>query len=575
MKAHKPHVKINNSSNDTLKVVLRLNAILDSIWIFQKVKDKTFEYLAGDLTENNVNEKGSYTVSENKGIILFFIPNNIQDLYIRVKSKYGFSRISLSISPMEMDLINSKTQLLPIFLFNGIFFGILIGFIIFNLLFFKLLKDRAYVYYSFYLIFNLIFFLYRFARFDSFFHNWFYFHPDWYPHFQIIVSIPIYIFYTLFVLSFLNVKEKWPFFYDKSLYAIYFLIAYIFIDFLIANYDLRVSWQIFYRFRIFILIVALLFLWTLLSKLESRLSIFILFGTLMLLISGLTTMILSFFPSLVFWERSFWDDTLIFLQVGILLEIICFSYGLAFKNMKIAEERMQLVKTNSQLEKNNLSIEIRHLGNQLNEHFISNCLSSITNCVNKGDTENAMKFLKSFPENLRDIMKASIEDKLTLNEEIKFIEGYIELMKLRYRGTLKFSYEKEVIEDLDKKKINIPPFILQPYVENAIEHGLRNIKDGREKKIILTVEEFEKVYLCNVKDNGIGVQVEKLAKNNHNSHGLRICKERIEAFNKLYNAEITVSIRKLDKQGTLVQLTIPKLNANNILVNHENQNANN
>ncbi len=228
--------------------------------------------------------------------------------------------------------------------------------------------------------------------------------------------------------------------------------------------------------------------------------------------------------------------------------------------------RYNAIKNKHQMEKQLLSIQTElvqsqkfALRSQMNPHFIFNSLNSIQNFVLKNDVDSANYYLSNFSVLMRRVLEYSQHNLITLDEEIQLIELYIKMEKLRFSN--KFDIIIDVDPKIDVHLVKIPPMLLQPYLENAILHGLQLIKH----RGVLTVRFKDKITAMDIEieDNGIGREKANIirAKQDHKSKGLKNIEKRIQLYNKINPTPIEVSITDLSKEniasGTLVKLRIP------------------
>jgi len=199
------------------------------------------------------------------------------------------------------------------------------------------------------------------------------------------------------------------------------------------------------------------------------------------------------------------------------------------------------------------------LRSQMNPHFIFNSLNSIQNFVLKNDVDSANYYLSNFSTMMRRVLEYSQYNFITLHEEIQLIELYIKMEKLRFSD--KFENFIEIDPKIDVYDVKIPPMLLQPYLENAILHGLQLIKH----KGALVIRFFDRADWMDIEieDNGIGrAKATKIqAKRDHKSEGLKNIEKRIQLYNKINTTPIRVSISDLFDNdlpsGTMVKLSIP------------------
>ncbi len=208
-------------------------------------------------------------------------------------------------------------------------------------------------------------------------------------------------------------------------------------------------------------------------------------------------------------------------------------------------------------------LENKLLRSQMNPHFMFNSLNAIQTYILQKNPLEGASYLSKFADLMRSILYNSREEFILLEKEIAMIDNYLELQQIRFKGL--FTYSLEVDPAINVKGVMIPPMLAQPFIENAIEHGFKNI-DYRGKLEVSFVRESESI-LITVMDNGVGVNVsmeenkgrEKL----HKSLATKISKERLDLFNKRLKKDLfSLGINQLKDEkekikGTEVKLTIP------------------
>jgi hypothetical protein len=194
-----------------------------------------------------------------------------------------------------------------------------------------------------------------------------------------------------------------------------------------------------------------------------------------------------------FW-RKIWFIVLISLT---LISLIALAIWLRYN--RILKQELQ----KNALKMRMYELESKAVKAQMNPHFIFNALSSIQEFVLSDDNENAYKYLSKFSKLVRRLLESSTSASISLEVEIDILKRYIEIESLRFRNA--FEYEINVSEDLSPPIIRIPHMLIQPFVENAIWHGLMH-KTG-EKKLSLSFSPLnEKCLICIIEDNGVGRQ---------------------------------------------------------------------
>ena len=215
-------------------------------------------------------------------------------------------------------------------------------------------------------------------------------------------------------------------------------------------------------------------------------------------------------------------------------------------------------------------LQLKALRAQMNPHFMYNALNSIQSFITSNKQDIAAKYLAKFAKLMRQSLDYSDMKSIALEEEIEFLEDYLYInQQLRFDDNL--TYKIIVDEELEEDIMGVPTMIVQPYVENAIEHGLRTIKNGLVKIEFLQVKEDEQTILCVVEDNGVGREkVAEAQKNGYNnqyeSKGTSITEKRLEILNKSDHKGVFVNTIDLkDKKtgkptGTRVEILIPVVN---------------
>lgn len=217
---------------------------------------------------------------------------------------------------------------------------------------------------------------------------------------------------------------------------------------------------------------------------------------------------------------------------------------------------------NQQLRQENslVALEQKLLRSQMNPHFIFNAISSIQNYLfNKSDLSTALHYMSKFGDLMRQILENSREESVTLQEEITALTNYLELQQLRYSNS--FGYEIKVDDEINSDTMLVPPLIAQPFVENAIEHGMiYRIENG--KVIIHFKNEKDKLGLY-IRDNGVaGRKMEFQNKNieqTKKSLSTIITKERLNHISLKNRGKFELITEILANGGTLVSISLPKL----------------
>jgi two-component system, LytTR family, sensor kinase len=238
--------------------------------------------------------------------------------------------------------------------------------------------------------------------------------------------------------------------------------------------------------------------------------------------------------------------------------IINFSLTAGFLILVITS--LIIYRNNLQKRKANQMLALKSLRSQMNPHFIYNSLNSVNNYISKNDEKAANKYLSDFSRLMREVMENSKHDFITLTSEIEILDIYLKLEHTRFGD--KFDYRFDIDSTLEIESYQVPPMLIQPFIENAIWHGLRY----REEKGFLNVMFKRETHLLSVivEDNGIGrTKSEELKTKNQKEHvstGLRNIGDRIKIINELYHVKLIVKIEDLNQNGetgTRVKILIP------------------
>lgn len=195
----------------------------------------------------------------------------------------------------------------------------------------------------------------------------------------------------------------------------------------------------------------------------------------------------------------------------------------------------RIERNKTELNKRISNLRLSALQSQMNPHFIFNSLGAIQYFIQTHDTEKADEYLSSFAMLMRKILEASKSKLVRVREEIALLELYLKLESVRFEG--KFDYELIVDDDIDEDAL-IPPMLVQPFIENSINHGLYNLTD-RKGSLTVQYDVRGNDLICIVEDNGIGRKAAaKLRNKNHKSRGMQLITERLETLNSFTDINV-------------------------------------
>lgn len=225
----------------------------------------------------------------------------------------------------------------------------------------------------------------------------------------------------------------------------------------------------------------------------------------------------------------FTQSPLFFVLLGIVVVIFIYGWFRYSLHRKMKEKRYELQVKDA---------EMRMLRAQMNPHFMFNTLNSINSYIIQHKTEDASKYLTSFSKLMRNILESSKQQWITLAQEAKTTELYLQLEAVRLENS--FTYEIVIDNEIEETEIFVPPLIVQPFAENAIWHGLRHKADGNGKLYVRFILENKTKLRIEIEDNGIGREGSMLLKTakKHTSYGIKITEERLVKLNAANYLEI-------------------------------------
>ncbi|MEM6722940.1 MAG: histidine kinase, partial [Bacteroidota bacterium] len=205
------------------------------------------------------------------------------------------------------------------------------------------------------------------------------------------------------------------------------------------------------------------------------------------------------------------------------------------------QKREQVLRWKQQV----TAAELKAIRAQLNPHFLFNALGSIQNLVTKQESETANIYLNKLARLLRKVLTASEQTFHELTHELNLIRLYLDLEQLRHA----FQYRISIADDVFKESL-VPVMLLQPFVENAVKHGVAGLRQG---EILLEVLTRDQQLVIRIKDNGPG-----LSPSNKDSAGIPLSKERIRSLKEWYGKEVSIQIKdRSDQSGVCVQIQLP------------------
>ena len=418
---------------------------------------------------------------------------------------------------------------------------------------------------------------------------------------DIIFSIFLYlipVLYSFFIGSILQL----PIHFKKGWMLIRLLVLISIIQMLLEFIEVRFNWFPFNKnyYGIFINITPLVLLNIVLliltAKSKDPVKWFLFTGIFSLMVLWCLPIMNLYAPSEDMNQELFLviNFPVVFLLLGLMIEAICFSFALTYRSKLVLIEKNKLQENYNQqlqaalhqrsteLEAQNKVVEAQKIKQiettfehkiaetemialraQMNPHFIFNCLNSIKLYTLENDSQTASEYLTKFSQLIRLVLENSRSEKVTLQKELETLKLYIELEAMRFKD--KVQYKINVVPHIDQQYIEIPPLLLQPYVENAIWHGLMHKPEGGNITIDIAQPD-EYLLHIEISDDGIGREMAGQHKSKsatrQKSFGLKMTSERLDAINHIYKTKTEVKIVDLvdadgNAAGTKVIIEIP------------------
>ncbi|NJN34160.1 MAG: histidine kinase [Saprospiraceae bacterium] len=230
--------------------------------------------------------------------------------------------------------------------------------------------------------------------------------------------------------------------------------------------------------------------------------------------------------------------------------------------VKVRESRL---RAKAAFERKILTTELAALRAQMNPHFLFNTMNSINAVVLRKESDNASRFLTDFAHLMRQILDSSSQEFIALEKEVEILRGYLKMEQLRFDN--RFTFEINIDDGLDVWDTQVPSLFFQPFIENAILHGLNHKIDGLGVlKIDFSIENAH-YFTCTIADNGVGrkrsaeINAERREKS-HDSKGMNITNNRVEILNANRVEKINIAVVDLKNTegvgiGTSVVIRLP------------------
>ncbi|PSL49357.1 histidine kinase [Chitinophaga niastensis] len=238
---------------------------------------------------------------------------------------------------------------------------------------------------------------------------------------------------------------------------------------------------------------------------------------------------------------------------AVLFFLLFIRYRSRYLAVKSNDEAVARHKTNQEKETQTLrkqlsELKLTTLKSQVNPHFLFNCLNGIYSSLMNGETANAKEYLSGFARLLRHVLMLADKNFISLQEETDMLEQYLKLEQLRTNNG--FDYTLKIDPQISPAALPVPCMLIQPFLENAIWHGLMHKETDRQLDI-RWVQLHKNLFSCEVTDNGIG-RIQALQYHNdglktgrHQSRGMELCMERAELYRTMYHTQFNIEITDL------------------------------
>jgi ligand-binding sensor domain-containing protein len=230
-----------------------------------------------------------------------------------------------------------------------------------------------------------------------------------------------------------------------------------------------------------------------------------------------------------FWNTGWFKILCLVITAGIIYAFLKWRGNTIRK-----EEKRKMLFTRQMAE-----MEMKALRSQMNPHFIFNCINSIDALIQSNDKYYATVYLNKFAKLIRNVLESSKQNTVSLSKDIETLKLYIDLEQFRHEN--KFVTKFKIDAELLNGDYKVPPLIIQPFVENAILHGLRN-KEGNDGVLIVDIKKVNDTIQYIITDNGIGRSAsEKIMQNKESHYGMQMSYDRIKLFNKEERVSVKVT----------------------------------
>lgn len=237
-----------------------------------------------------------------------------------------------------------------------------------------------------------------------------------------------------------------------------------------------------------------------------------------------------------------WHQTTAFKIIAAILAVVLIGFVFLLFRSRRHKQKIR----DEQLQKKQVQTELKSIHSQFNPHFVFNALNSIQALITKNDLEAANKYLSEFSTLLRDSLKNSGKEMVSLLLEIKMLDTYLKLEQLRFG----FNYNIIIGDDIDKNAVEVPVMLVQPLVENAVKHGIAPLYNNGV--LAISFKRTSQDLIVSIADNGKGLNPQQIS----NGLGLKLTRERIELLNKMLKGQSLELSIESSSDGTIARLLL-------------------
>lgn len=533
---------VRNETDERLFIKIGSNPLTD-IQVFETTnKQLQKQYHAGNWLP--------FFKREVKNIDYLFplqvLKNDESTIYIRVMHFRG-TQFPLSTGTLKAYYVSNSGRIF----IDGIYYGLMLLMILYNLFIHLSLRDTSYLYYITYVF--LIALLN--ASMDGYAFEYLWQSLPAINAYEDIIAALVGISGILFVTHFLNTKANAPLFH---IIFICLFVAYVATIAIIATQHFLLGSSVMETVSLLSVLCTFIAAYVIMRKGYKPAKFFLIAWSLLLV--SIIVFILKDF-NLVPYNYLTTNS----LKMGSGVEALLLSIALADRinlyrkeKAEAQKELIQSLREKTTMQHEMLELEAKALRSQMNPHFIFNCMNSIKALIQQKEEDKAINYLTTFSKLLRTILQNLDKREVSLFDELETCRLYTELESMRFKN--RFSYSFSVDPDLDIKSVKVPALILQPFIENAIWHGI--MAKEEEGFIEVIVEKKDDFICCRIDDNGIGRELSMKRKFNHSnlsheSKGVKLTQSRLNLDNALNSRNATVkTIDRKDENGTPLGTTV-------------------